>query len=123
MVASTKTGTNSMAPKTQRSWSDVQTAIATASIVTTLGLWNLFATPVQKPKAQTDQPPADAALTPMPQVKIVFATKVAPQPQTKKKNKNNNNGGGGGGGGGGNNTVSAPANNTNNNTVTSTKTS
>ena len=103
-----------------RNWNDVQTAIATAAIVTTLGLWNLFATPAKTVTAQAQpQEPTDNSLPPpteppvasrepvsMPQVKIMF-TQVAPQtvtvaaaqpqqqsqPQIKKKKKNNNNGG------------------------------
>jgi hypothetical protein len=104
-----------------RNWNDVQTAIATVSIVTTLGLWNLFATP-SKPAVveQTSEPtpvipPMAPATMPvptvMPQVKIMF-TQVAPQntvviqqPQQKKKKNNNNDDGGGGGGGGGGTTV------------------
>ena len=114
-----------------RNWNDVQTAIATVSIVTTLGLWNLFATPSKTKIVQTGeivvpptQPPLEAeaaretvpaAAIPaaMPQVKIMF-TPGAPQPsiqpvpnvlqsQTVKKKKNKNN--------------------SSNNTVTQTKTS
>jgi hypothetical protein len=94
-----------------RNWNDVETAIATAAIVTTLGLWNLFATPeknvIVKAERPTDLPPTDfpaAAEEPvtMPQVKILFtpaaseATQIVSahqqsQPQVKKKKKNNNN--------------------------------
>ena len=105
-----------MPPKSSsRNWNDVQTAIATVAVVTTLGLWNLFAQPSETISAQTDtftppptEPPVVMELTAIPQVKIMF-TQVAPQtfvdvqPQ-KKKNNGNNNGGGGGGGG----NVSAP---------------
>src|SRR5512141_3025131 len=76
------------------SWNDVQTAIATAAIVTTLGLWNLFATPAKTVTAQAQpQEPTDNSLPPteppvvsrepvsMPQVKIMF-TQVAPQTVT-----------------------------------------
>lgn len=99
-------------------WNDVQTAIATAAIVTTLGLWNLFATPSktlmaqaqpQEPNDTSVPPPTESPVTAqqpvsMPQVKIMF-TQVAPQtttvqqslqqaqPQVKKKKKNTNNGG------------------------------
>lgn len=90
-----------------RNWNDVQTAIATVSIVTTLGLWNLFATPSKTDVTKTNEPvipptevPEEPVLTGMPQVKIIF-TPIAPQntvviqqPQQKKK-KNNNDGGGG----------------------------
>ena len=106
-----------------RNWNDVQTAIATVAIVTTLGLWNLFATPSKAVKAaETNEPvqppptelpaedtsgsiaPAPMTPTAMPQVKIMFTPGVTPvvqqqvsnvqQPvKKKKKNKNNNNGG------------------------------
>lgn len=99
-----------------RNWNDVQTAIATVSIVTTLGLWNLFSTPSkpvvveQKSEPTPVIPPMAPATIPiptaMPQIKIMF-TQVAPQntiviqqPQQKKKKNNDNNDGGGGGGGG-----------------------
>ncbi len=105
-----------------RKWNDVQTAIATAAIVTTLGLWNLFATPSKTKIVQASEatlpptePPVEAEAlaapasvpTGMPQVKIMFAqvtpqTSVAPQVQnnnqqvqTKKKKKNNNTSSGG----------------------------
>jgi len=101
-----------------RNWNDVQTAIATAAIVTTIGLWNLFATPAKTVTSQAPEP-TDPSVSPpteppvaseepasMPQVKIMF-TQVAPQtvtvaaaqqqqqpqPQIKKKKKSNNNGG------------------------------
>jgi hypothetical protein len=91
-----------------RNWNDVQTAIATVAIVTTLGLWNLFATPSKAEAAQsTDQPvpppaeeppPVAEAATAMPQVKIMFTqipsqpsqTTFVQQPQEKKKKKKNN---------------------------------
>ena len=119
-----------MPPKPNaRNWNDVQTAIATAAIVTTLGMWNLFAEPAKAEETETAQPeekvPVLPAVVPpmkppvgfpiafgptlMPQVKIMFTqapsedpTTVAQQPQErkkKKKKKNDNNGGGGGGGG------------------------
>jgi hypothetical protein len=101
-----------------RNWNDIQTAIAAAAIVTTIGLWNLFATPAKTVTAQAPEPTDTSGPTPtepplasegpisMPQVKIMF-TQVAPQtvtvaaaqpqqqtqPQVKKKKKNNNNGG------------------------------
>jgi hypothetical protein len=92
----------------QRNWNDVQTAIATVAIVSTLGLWNLFATPVAKPKTQETQPPpptedppfVNASPTALPHIKIMFATQLPPQavaiPQqpTAKKHRNNNSGGG-----------------------------
>jgi hypothetical protein len=111
-----------MPPKqNSRNWNDVQTAIATVSIVTTLGLWNLFATPSKTKIVQTGEPvipptqpplqaeaatetvPSAAIPAAMPQVKIMF-TPGAPQPsiqpvsnvqqsQTVKTKKNKNNGG------------------------------
>ena len=96
-----------------RNWSDVQTAIATVAIVTTLGMWNLFAAPTKTVTAQAEQPtvpptepPVTSEPTLMPQVKIMFTqtapqTVTAQQPQTKKKKKKNNNNDNGGGGGGG----------------------
>jgi len=109
-----------MKPKNNpRNWNDVQTAIATVAIVTTLGMWNLFATPAPKKVTQTEAtlPPIEevplstytsSTPTAMPQVKIFFTaqnapTSVAPQQEQtvthKKKKKNNNSNGGGGGGG------------------------
>ena len=91
-----------------RSWNDVQIAIATTAIVATLGLWNLFSTPVKTvtakveepiiPPLPTEEPPAVAnEPVVMPQVKIMF-TQVAPQPsvvvQPQKVKKKNNGGGG-----------------------------
>jgi len=96
-----------------RNWNDVQTAIATAAIVFTLGLWNLFATPSKVVKAAETREPslpptaaeppgesdsAPTAAPPMPQVKIIFTPGVTPvvqqgaqqvQQLVKKKNKNN----------------------------------
>lgn len=99
-----------MPPKSNpNKWNDVQIAIATTAIVTTLGLWNLFAEPSKTVTAQVDQPvlppppteqPSTDASVVMPQVKIMF-TQTAPQastvvqPQKVKKKKNNNGGGGG----------------------------
>ena len=88
-----------------RNWNDVQTAVATAAIVTTLGMWNLFATPAKSDLAQVDQPasppptepPVAATPTLMPQVSITFATQPASQPavtqQQKTKKKKNGNAG------------------------------
>ncbi len=100
-----------------RKWTDIQTAIATVAVVTTLGLWNLFAQPEKKVTVQAEEPlitppPADVPAAvqpfepttiPQPQAKIMF-TQVAPQtltnnlpsqPQntnTNKKKKNNGSG-------------------------------
>lgn len=108
------------AKPTKRNWNDVQTAIATAAIVTTLGMWNLFAGSAKAATAETQEPtvpptdpPTDAALpyttpTAMPYVKVMFTpnaplpTTVSPQTQQQqqapKKKKHKSNGGGGGGG-------------------------
>ncbi len=118
-----------MPPKPKNNWNDVQTAIATTAIVTTLGMWNLFATSAKAEEAEVvptappeEKDPAHPALPlakppvgfpidvdKMPYVKIMF-TQVAPQtttaqqPQQKKKRKkkkdSGDEGGGGGGGGG-----------------------
>lgn len=104
-----------MAPRnTPRTWNDVQTAIATVAIVTTLGLWNLFAKPQPQQTVEadptlspTEEPPADLPPTPLPQVKIFFTpqdtpqtsvqsapqtTSVAQQSKVKKKNKTKSGG-------------------------------
>ncbi len=102
-----------------RTWNDVQTAIATVAVVTTLGFWNLFASPSKpkinessepvipptEPPVETEAVPVVSIPTAMPQVKIMFTpgapqTSLQPvtnaqQPQTTKKKKNKNNGGGG----------------------------
>jgi hypothetical protein len=113
-----------MAPKPHlRNWNDVQTAIATVTVVTTLGLWNLFATPskpkimqTSEPVLPTTEPPveteAPSVPTAMPQIKIMFTPGVTPTtivqaqaaqqiPVKKKRRKNNNDGGGSSGSGGG----------------------
>ncbi len=94
----------------KRNWNDVQTAIATAAIVSSLGMWNLFAAPAKAATAQaapTDpptEPPVSQEPTSPPHVKVIFtpmasATQTTTvvqqaQPQPKKK-KHKNNGGGG----------------------------
>ncbi|HSK87753.1 MAG TPA: hypothetical protein VK880_05320 [Anaerolineales bacterium] len=118
----------------KRNWDDVQTAIATAAIVTTLAMWNLFAKPAKAEQAEVAEPEEKAPYLPvmpteppiglpidvdkMPYVKVMF-TQVAPQTTTnvqqpqqekKKKRKKKDNGGGGGGGGGGG--AAAPVTNT-----------
>ena len=91
-----------------RNWNDVQTMIATVSIVSTLGFWNLFAAPVKRetiPTAQPTLPPTEPlAPTPalMPQVKIMFTSVPTPAPVTvqqpqQKRKKNRDKGGDGGG--------------------------
>jgi len=90
-----------------RNWNDVQLAIATVAVVTTLGLWNLFAQPSKTLSAKTEDsvtppaiPPVAVGPTAIPQVKILFTqtvpqTFVDTQQQTTKKKNNNNTGGGG----------------------------
>jgi hypothetical protein len=95
-----------------RNWNDVQTAIATVAVVTTLGLWNLFAQPLKTVSAKVDEttapppptePPVVLETTAMPKVKIMF-TQVAPQtfvdtqPKPSKNNNNHNNNNNNGGG-------------------------
>jgi hypothetical protein len=93
-----------------RNWNDVQTAIATVAIVTTLGMWELFAAPAKTEVVETQEqvvPPTEppvAAAEParMPHVKIMFTpaasltTTVSQQPQVIQKKKKKNNSGGGG---------------------------
>lgn len=92
-----------------RKWNDIQVAIATVAVVTTLGLWNLFAQPAKTASAQAGEsgtppptePPVASEPTEIPQVKIMF-TQAAPQSsttsqqQTTTKKKKKNTGGGGG---------------------------
>ena len=109
-----------------RNWNDVQTAIATSAIVTTLGLWNLFATPPKAETVKSSEPATPPATeepreveirvvapliaTPLPQVKIMFTPGALQstvqqqvqssnqQVQTKKKKKKDNNSSSSGGG-------------------------
>src|SRR5512146_2226384 len=101
----------------KRNWNDVQTAIATAAIVTTLGMWNLFSAPSKTATAQaqepTQPPPTDPPASPepaaMPYVKVIFTpmasqvtnnvvsqTQQQPVKKKRKQRDNSNNGGGGG---------------------------
>jgi hypothetical protein len=110
-----------------RNWNDVQTAISMVAIVTTLGLWNLFATsPKETKTAQTSEPvlppPTEPPVedqtfsiaprgpftpTAMPQVKIMFTPGATQAPvvqqqvqqaqQPARKKKNRNNNNNGGG--------------------------
>ena len=108
-----------MPPKpNSHKWTDIQTAIATVAVVTTLGLWNLFAQPEKKVTVQAEEPlitpppaevPAAAAqpvqptaMPQQPQAKIMF-TQVAPQvltnnlssqPQNTNTSKKKKNSGG-----------------------------
>ena len=123
MTAENTTTKVPMAAKpNSRNWNDVQTAIATVAIVTTLGMWNLFATPSKTKASQASQPtvpptdpptevpmelaPAGIPIpTKMPQVKIIFAgatpqASLQPAPgiqqvqaPKKKKNRTSTSGG------------------------------
>ena len=104
------------AKPTKRNWNDVQTAIAMAAIATSIGMWNLFATPAKTTSAQatatvppTDPPtdtPTSSAPTALPYVKIMFtpgatqptvtAALQQPQQQAPQPKKKRNKGGGGG---------------------------
>lgn len=95
---------NKPAPK---SWNDVQVAIATASMVTTLACWNMFAGPdrasaLERAQEQATVDPATtaAALIATPQVGKVFFGGAEPQPVVVVLQPNQGNGGGSGGGGG-----------------------
>ncbi len=97
----------------KRNWNDVQIAIATAAIVTSIGMWNLFATPAKAVATQatdpavppTDPPtdaPVSAAPTIMPHVKIMFTpgatqqtitTSALQQPQQAPQRKSRSSGG------------------------------
>ncbi len=98
----------------KRNWNDVQIAIATAAIVTSIGMWNLFATPAKTVSTQatdpavppTDPPtdvPAAAAPTALPHVKIMFTpgatqqtvTTAFQQPQQQAPQPKRSRGGGG----------------------------
>ncbi len=109
------------AKPTKRNWNDVQIAIATAAIVTSIGMWNLFATPakavttqatdptVPPPTDPPTEPPVAAAPTALPHVKIIFTpgaaqqtitTSVLQQPQQpapQAPQPKRSRGGGGGG--------------------------
>lgn len=93
-----------------RNWKDVQTVIASVAIVTTLGMWELVATPARTEAVETLEPvlpPSESPVTAaeptgMPKVKIMFTpaaatndTTLAQQPQVTQKKKKNHNGGGG----------------------------
>ena len=109
-----------MSPKTKpNTWNDVQTAIATVTIVTTLGLWNLFATPAKASSTQVNtptlpptEPPVAAQPTAMPQIKIMF-TSVPQQTVTNQQTQNTTN----------NNTQKQKKKKNNGGSVTTTKTS
>lgn len=105
-----------------RHWNDVQVAIATISMVATLGYWNLFAGPDRasalkhaKEQAAPDPLPAtDAVLVPTatPKDGKIYFGGTEPQlvivVQQQRKNGVGGGGGGGGGGGEGDGPVAAP---------------
>jgi hypothetical protein len=90
-----------------RNWKDVQAVMASIAVVSTLGLWELFAAPVNvesveapEPLLPPAEPPRAAAELPrmsLPPVKIMFTpavsptTTVAQQPQVIQKKKKNHN--------------------------------
>ncbi len=97
---------NKPAPK---NWNDVQVAIATASMVTTLACWNMFAGPDHaaaleraQEQATVDSATTASAIIATPQVGKVFFGGAEPQPVVVvlRPNQGSNSGGGGGGGGG-----------------------
>ncbi len=96
---------NKPAPK---NWNDVQVAIATASMVTTLACWNMFAGPdrasaLERTQQQATIDPATtaSAIVATPQVGKVYFGGAEPQPIVVVLPRNNGGGGGGGGGGNG----------------------
>ena len=98
---------NKPAPK---NWNDIQVAIATASMVTTLACWNMFAGPdrasaLERAQEQATVDPATIvnAVTATQQVGKVFFGGAEPQPVVDVLRPNSNSGGGSGGGGGGGN--------------------
>ena len=94
---------NKPAPK---NWNDVQVAIATASMVTTLACWNMFAGPdrvsaLERAQEQATVDPVSIvnAVTATPEVGKVYFGGAEPQPEVVVLRPNYGNGGGGGGGG------------------------
>ena len=104
---------NKPAPK---NWNDVQVVIATASMVTTLACWNMFAGPdrassLERAQEQATVEPvivASASATTVPQVGKIFFGGTEPQQIVVVAQQSHNNGGGGGGGGGNNGGASDP---------------
>ncbi len=103
---------NKPAPK---KWIDIQLAIATISMASTLVFWNMFAGPDREAAAKRAQeqaatiPPQPTATaepivavqpTPLGDGKILFGGS-APQTKIIVQTSNKNSGGGGSGGGGG----------------------
>lgn len=113
-----------MAPKSKRSWFDVQMTVLTVSIASILGLWNLFAGPDREaaqrkavelaaiqpepvelpPTFEPSVPPlleAGAPSLPEPGEKILLGG-TAPQTKVVIQTKRNTGGGGSAGGSGSN---------------------
>ena len=107
-------------PVSKNNWNDVQVAIATVSLVTTLAAWNLFsgpdraaamkraeeqaatlppATPTLEPTLPAPTPVAAASPTLSPDGKVYFGG-VKPQIAIVVQQSVPRGGGGGGGGGG-----------------------
>ena len=94
---------------TPKNWNDVQVAIATASMVTTLACWNMFAGPdrvsaLERAQEQATVDPVTTAsailATPTLQVGKVYFGGAEPQQVVVVLPQYSSNGGGGGGGGG-----------------------
>ncbi len=96
---------NKPAPK---NWNDIQVAIATASMVTTLACWNMFAGPdrasaLERAKEQAMVEPVivtSASATPALQVGKIFFGGAEPQQIVVVAQQSHNNSGGGSGGNG-----------------------
>ena len=95
---------NKLAPK---NWNDVQVAIATVSMVTTLACWNLFAGPdrvsaLERSQQQNSTDPsaasADVSAQSVPQVGKVYFGGAEPKQVVVVIQQQRRGGGGGGGG-------------------------
>lgn len=87
-----------------KNWKDVQLALATASMVTTLACWNLFAGPDRvkaDEKAQTQTAADQPVQVLVPQTGKVYFGGVEPKQQVVVVPQRRQQGGGGGGGNGG----------------------
>ena len=117
-----------MAPKSKRSWFDIQMTIMAISMASVLGLWNLFAEPDRetaqrkaaeefaKRQNQLAQQSEPVIVSPAPVIQPIPTTVSQPQPGEKimlggaapqtqvyiQGGGGGKGGGGGGGGGGGN---------------------
>ena len=90
-----------------KSWADVQLVITSISVALTLGFWNLFASPEERPlggggaEADLQAQPAGSIVTRLPlqvgQVVILngAAPQVQSQPQAATSRSRKNKGGGG----------------------------